>query len=95
MDSSAQKAFLAIKQKLTEALVLRHLDLSKVLEVTYNAIVVEIGNVSGQDGHPITYFNEILNQALSKLFVIGDIIYCHRSSFLFSPLSPSLPQFPA
>lgn len=60
---AAHRAYLEIKQKMIEALVLRHPDLSKVFEVACDASGVGIGGVLSQDGHPIAYFRENLNEA--------------------------------
>lgn len=63
LDPFRKKAFIAIKQRLIEALVLRYPDFFKVFEVACDASGISIGGVFSQEGHPIAYFSEKLNQA--------------------------------
>ncbi|KAI9200037.1 hypothetical protein LWI28_001796 [Acer negundo] len=65
-DSTANKAFLEIKQKITEAPVLRHPDFSKAFEISCDASGVGISGVISQEGHPIAFFSEKLNSAKQK-----------------------------
>lgn len=60
------KAFEKLKKRMTEASVLRLPDFSKVFEVACDASHVGIGGVLSQEGHPIAYFSEKLNEAKSK-----------------------------
>ncbi|XP_022888992.1 uncharacterized protein LOC111404413 [Olea europaea var. sylvestris] len=80
---SAQKAFVAIKQKLIEARVLRHPDLSNVFEVACNASGVSVGGVLSQEGHPIAYFSEKLNQARQKYSTYDREFYAIVQSLQF------------
>ena len=63
---AAFKAFQEFKKKMTETLVLRPSDFSKVFEVTYDASGVGIGGVLSQEGHPIAFFSEKLNDVKLK-----------------------------
>ena len=85
----AVKAFNEVKQKMTEALVMRLPDFTKPFEVECDASGLGIGGVLSQERHPIAYFSEKLNDAkkstphmtknfmpLFELFGIGAITCC-------------------
>ena len=62
-SKSATKVFQEIKQKMVEALVVRLSDFSKVFEVACATLRIGRGGVLSQEGHPVTYFSEKLNDA--------------------------------
>ena len=62
----AVKAFNKVRQKMTEALVMRLLDFTKPFEVECDALGISIGGVLSQECHPISYFSEKLNDAKQK-----------------------------
>lgn len=59
--TSASKAFEEIKRRMVEAHVMRLPDFSKVFDVTCDASGIGIGGVLSQEGHPVAYFSEKLN----------------------------------
>ncbi|XP_078433680.1 uncharacterized protein LOC144704972 [Wolffia australiana] len=59
--SDADQAFKLLKKLMTEAPVLKLPDFNKVFEVACDASGVGIGGVFSQQGHPIEYFSEKLN----------------------------------
>ena len=63
---AATKAFNEIKQKMTEASVMRLPDLTKPFEVEFDASGTSIGGILSQERHPIAYFIKKLNDAKQK-----------------------------
>ena len=59
---ATQQAFQRIKKLLTAALVLQLPNFEKPFEVACDASHVGIGGVLSQDGHPIAFFSEKLNE---------------------------------
>jgi hypothetical protein len=59
---AAQRAFEAIKSKLTETPVLRLSNFLQPFEVTCDASHVGVGGVLSQQRHPIAYFSDKLNE---------------------------------
>ena len=58
---AAEQAFERVKALITQAPILRLPDFAKVFEVACDALGVGIGGVLSQEGHPIEYFSEKLN----------------------------------
>ena len=63
---AATKAFNEVKQKMTEAPVMRLPDFTKLFEVECDASGIVIGGVLSQECHLIAYFSEKLNDAKQK-----------------------------
>nr|XP_048324643.1 uncharacterized protein LOC125420995 [Ziziphus jujuba var. spinosa] len=64
--NTAVKAFEEVKKRLTEAPVFRLPNFSKVFKVACDASNVGFGGIISQEGHPIAFFSEKLNEANQK-----------------------------
>ena len=72
---AATKAFNEVKQKITEALVMRLPDFTKPFEMECDTSSIGIGGVLSQERHPIAYFSEKLNDAKQKYSTYDKKIY--------------------
>ncbi|PKU62236.1 putative mitochondrial protein [Dendrobium catenatum] len=64
--TTATRAFEEIKKRMMEAPVMRLPDFSKVFEVTCDASGIGIGGILSQEGHPVAYFSEKLNDTRQR-----------------------------
>ncbi|XP_058106908.1 uncharacterized protein LOC131250640 [Magnolia sinica] len=87
-SKAAAKAFKDIKGKMIEAPIMRLPHFSKVFKVACDASGVSIGGVLSQEGHPIAYFSEKLNEAEQKYYTYDKEFYvvvqslCHWRHYL-------------
>ena len=82
-SNDASQAFREIKVKMIEAPVLRYLDFTKVFEVACDASGVGIGGVLSQQGHPIAFFSEKLNDAKRRYSTYDKEFYAVMQSLRF------------
>lgn len=64
--NASQRSFELLKQKVTEVSILTLLDFNKIFEVECDASSVRIGAVLSQEGRPIAFFSEKLNEERRK-----------------------------
>ena len=64
-----------LKQIVTEQPILALPDFNKVFQVDCDASGTAIGAILSQEGRPISYFNEKLNDAKRKYFVYDQEFY--------------------
>ena len=82
-SNAASQVFREIMIRMTEAPVLRYPDLTRVFEVSYDASGVGIGGVLSQEGHPIAFFSEKLNDAKRRYSTYDKEFYAIVQSLRF------------
>ena len=80
-SNAASQAFREIKVRMTEAPVLRYPDFTKVFEVACDG--VGVGGVLSQEGHPIAFFSEKLNDAKRRYSTYEKEFYAIVQSLRF------------
>ena len=73
--TAAARSFELLKKKVIEQPVLPLPDFNKVFQVDCDASGSVIGAVLSQEGKPITYFSEKLNDAKKKYYVYDQELY--------------------
>ena len=71
----AAVAFEALKHRIAQAPILRFPDFNKIFTVECDANTKAIGGVLSQEGRPIAFFNEKLNDAKQKYLVYDLELY--------------------
>jgi len=71
----AAKAFVEIKIRMVSASVMHLLYFYKIFEVSCDASDISIGGVLAQEGHPVAYFIEKLNNAKQKYSTYDEEFY--------------------
>ena len=69
------KSFETLKQKVSELLVLALPNFNKVFQVECDASGNAIGSILSQEGKPIAFFSENLNDSKRKYFVYDQEFY--------------------
>ena len=82
-SNAASQTFREIKVRMTEALVLRYPDFTKLFEVACDASGVGIGGVFSQEGHSIAFFSEKLNDAKRRYSTYDKEFYAIVQSLRF------------
>ena len=82
-SNATSQAFKVIKVRMTEALVLRYPNFTKVFEVACDAAGVGISGVLSQEGHPIAFFSEKLNDTKRRYSIYDKEFYAIVQSLHF------------
>lgn len=98
---AASRAIVDFKHKMTDAPILRQLDLSKVFEVYCDALGMKIRSVLSQEGHPIAFFSEKFNNTRQcysnygkKLYVVVQTFKHYRYTYCLRKFSFTLTTEP-
>lgn len=72
------KAFSELERKVTKKLILALLNFDKLFQVNCDSSGTTIGEVLSQEGRPITFFSDKLNNENKKYFVYDKkkVFYC-------------------
>ena len=69
------KAFIEIKKRMISAHVMHLPDFFKVFEVACDISGIGLGGVLAQEGHPVAYFSEKLNEARQRYSIYDKEFY--------------------
>ena len=77
----ADKSFETLKQKVVELPILTLSDFNKVFQVGFDASGCALGGVLSQEGKPISFFSEKLNDPKNKYYLYDQDFYAFAQYF--------------